>query len=109
MEDSKQLEDVRNKRVHRPVLLREAIEMLRCRDGGFYVDCTLGMGGHAEEILKGSAPGGTLIAFDRDEQAIRTSTDRLSGYGNRFHAVHEDYRNFLKVLTQQESPSPDGI
>jgi 16S rRNA C1402 N4-methylase RsmH len=55
---------------HVPVLLKEAIDFLRVRAGGTYVDCTLGLAGHAEEVVRLLGPQGRLIGFDRDPEAL---------------------------------------
>jgi 16S rRNA (cytosine1402-N4)-methyltransferase len=94
---------------HTPVLLEESIEFLNCRPGGFYVDCTLGMGGHAEKILEVSAPDGRLLAIDKDEEAIRIAEKRLASYRNRMTVVHEDYRMLRAILEQSHLPEPNGI
>src|SRR5580692_7087009 len=64
---------------HVPVLFREAIDFLRVRAGGTYVDCTLGLAGHAEAVLKLLGPQGHLIAFDRDAEALELAKARLAG------------------------------
>src|SRR3954471_3515902 len=51
---------------HRPILVREILEALSPRPGELAVDCTLGYGGHAREILAAVQPGGRLIALDVD-------------------------------------------
>jgi 16S rRNA (cytosine1402-N4)-methyltransferase len=55
---------------HVPVLFQEAIDFLRVRSDGTYVDCTLGLGGHAEGVLRRLGPEGRLIGFDRDPAAL---------------------------------------
>ncbi len=62
---------------HVPVLLDEAIEYLRVRPDGTYVDCTLGLGGHSEAILRRLGPAGKLIGFDRDAEAMELAKARL--------------------------------
>ncbi len=62
---------------HVPVLLEEAIEYLRVRPDGTYVDCTLGLGGHSEAILRRLGPAGKLIGFDRDPEAMELARARL--------------------------------
>ena len=63
---------------HVPVLFEEAIDLLRIRPGGTYADCTVGLGGHAEGILRRLGPGGRLIGFDRDPEALELARARLA-------------------------------
>ena len=65
---------------HVPVLLEVAIDLLRVRPDGTYVDCTLGLGGHAEAILRQLGPSGRLIGFDRDPEAMALAKGRLEEY-----------------------------
>ena len=62
---------------HSPVLLRESMEALDIRPGGIYVDGTLGMGGHSEEIAR-RLTSGHLVAIDRDASAIDFARRRLA-------------------------------
>ena len=62
---------------HVPVLFQPAIDFLRVRAGGTYVDCTLGLAGHAEGILRLLGPQGHLIGFDRDHEALELAKARL--------------------------------
>jgi 16S rRNA (cytosine1402-N4)-methyltransferase len=63
--------------VHLPVLLKEVIELLSPHEGGFYIDATVGLGGHSEEILKMIGRDGRLIGIDRDDEALRIAAERL--------------------------------
>lgn len=96
-------------RIHKPVLLNETVELLDCRSGGFYVDCTAGMGGHSGQILQASSPGGILLAIDRDEQAISYIRQALQAFGERLHVIHEDYRMLTSILASNHFPAPNGI
>jgi 16S rRNA (cytosine1402-N4)-methyltransferase len=91
---------------HKPVLLHEALEYLRVRPGGFYVDGTVGPGGHAEEILRRSAPNGKLIAVDRDTEALAQARQRLAFFGERVEFVHADFRVLLDVIDKRR---PNGV
>jgi 16S rRNA (cytosine1402-N4)-methyltransferase len=62
---------------HVPVFLKEAIDLLRVRQDGTYVDCTVGLGGHSEAILRRLGPEGHLIGFDRDQEALELARVRL--------------------------------
>jgi 16S rRNA (cytosine1402-N4)-methyltransferase len=62
---------------HVPVLFKEAMELLRIRPGGTYVDCTVGLGGHTEGIMRRLGPQGRLIGFDRDPEALALAKARL--------------------------------
>jgi 16S rRNA (cytosine1402-N4)-methyltransferase len=88
---------------HEPVLLAETMELLAVRPGGFYVDGTLGQGGHAEEILRRSAPHGRLLAADRDAEAIFASRARLGPWGDRARFVQADFRELPSHLQGQEA------
>ncbi|MET0554237.1 MAG: 16S rRNA (cytosine(1402)-N(4))-methyltransferase RsmH [Vicinamibacteria bacterium] len=91
---------------HEPVLLLETMELLRVRAGGLYVDGTVGLAGHASEILRRSAPGGRLVAFDRDAETMERARETLAPFGERARLVHADWREAPGVLGGER---PDGI
>jgi 16S rRNA (cytosine1402-N4)-methyltransferase len=62
---------------HVPVLYNEAIDLLRVRGDGTYVDCTLGLAGHAEGVIRKLGPLGRFIGFDRDTEAFELAQARL--------------------------------
>jgi 16S rRNA (cytosine1402-N4)-methyltransferase len=62
---------------HVPVLYQDALDFLCVRPEGTYVDCTLGLAGHAEGIMRQLGPGGRLIGFDRDPEVLELATARL--------------------------------
>ena len=68
---------------HYTVMKKETIDSLNCYDSDkIYIDCTLGGGGHSEEILKRISKKGRVIAFDVDDDAIKAASERLKGYEN---------------------------
>jgi 16S rRNA (cytosine1402-N4)-methyltransferase len=79
--------------IHKPVLLTEVLAGLAPRDGGRYVDGTLGGAGHAAAILEASGPSGWLYGCDRDGAAIEVATERLTaaGYAGRFEIRRGNY------------------
>jgi 16S rRNA (cytosine1402-N4)-methyltransferase len=91
--------------LHEPVLLAESLEALAVRPGGFWVDGTVGAGGHAAEILRRSAPGGRLLGTDRDLEALAAAAPVLAPFGERARLVHADYRELPGLV---DAP-PDGI
>src|SRR5688572_9775075 len=93
---------------HRPVLLRETLHFLAPERGGLFVDCTLGLGGHSEAILD-SSPETRVIGIDRDNEALSFASLRLAQYGERFRAVHADFREIDRVLRELEEREPVGI
>src|SRR3954453_11777394 len=62
---------------HVPVLLNEAIEYLQVQPGNTVLDCTLGLAGHASEIVRRLGPAGRFIGFDRDPQAMALAKETL--------------------------------
>ncbi|HHY40236.1 MAG TPA: 16S rRNA (cytosine(1402)-N(4))-methyltransferase RsmH [Syntrophaceticus sp.] len=95
--------------VHAPVMLKEAVDLLNPHEGGIYVDCTLGGGGHAKEILNRVGERGHLIAFDKDRYAIERSQKVLAPYLDRVTFVHRDYRFLADVLHELQIAGVDGI
>jgi 16S rRNA (cytosine1402-N4)-methyltransferase len=88
------------------VLLDEALELLAVRAGGFYVDGTLGLGGHAAAILERSAPEGRLLGVDRDPAALALAARNLARFGPRAELRHADYRELPALLA---GARPDGV
>ena len=76
---------------HIPVLLEEVLNFLDVKREGVYLDCTIGLGGHAFEILKRN-PKATLIGFDIDEKSLIEAKKRLQPYENRVELYHSDFR-----------------
>jgi 16S rRNA (cytosine1402-N4)-methyltransferase len=83
---------------HRPVLLKEVLELLRPAPGSTIVDATLGPGGHAEAFLARVSPGGLVIGLDRDPAALVFARERLESFGDRFVALQGDYRDLVPRL-----------
>ena len=94
-------------RLHTSVLLDESLELLSVKSGKLYVDATLGMGGHAEAILK--VPGTRLIGLDQDEDAIRLAGDRLERFGERIKLVRCNFSEINGVLSTLKEQKVDGI
>ena len=83
---------------HVPILLNECIENLNIRDGGIYVDCTVGGAGHSREIAK-RIGNGRLICFDQDKTALNVARERLSEYGDKVSFVKDNFKNIKQDLT----------
>src|SRR5215213_9799103 len=93
---------------HRPVLLRETIELLDAGRGGLFVDGTLGLGGHSQAILEASADT-RVIGIDRDQEALMSATERLARFGARFRGVHADFRDIARVIEEAAEPPLSGV
>jgi 16S rRNA (cytosine1402-N4)-methyltransferase len=94
---------------HTPVLIKEVVTQLQPRRGGLYVDCTVGGGGHAREILRASGPEGQLIGLDWDEEAIAASREWLVEFGARVQLVRANYVELEKVLMSLRVTALDGV
>jgi 16S rRNA (cytosine1402-N4)-methyltransferase len=93
--------------IHKSVLLGESIEGLNIREDGIYVDCTLGGGGHTEEILK-RATKGKVIGIDQDDYAIERAEEKLGNFKN-FIPVKNNFSNIDEILDNQNIEKIDGI
>ena len=94
---------------HTPVLLQEVLFYLLTARNGFYVDGTLGGGGHAEAILEQLAPHGTLIGIDLDDDALEEASTRLVGFRDCTIFVKENFKNIKSVLSQHGVNQVQGI
>ncbi|MGL4942614.1 MAG: 16S rRNA (cytosine(1402)-N(4))-methyltransferase RsmH [Thermoguttaceae bacterium] len=109
------MEQIPAQTVHVPVLLEEAVAALGVRAGGVYVDGTLGGGGHTAKIAEAVGDTGTVIAFDRDIEAInRAETFILPKYATntthrKIRLVHADTRYVTEAMKQLGIEKIDGI
>jgi len=84
----------------------EVLQFLRPERGGLFVDCTVGLGGHARAILEAGAT--RLIGLDRDLDALARARETLAPFGDRVRLVHADYRAIDDVLDQEHVDLVDG-
>ena len=84
---------------HEPVMVAETIALLAPSRGGLFVDCTVGLGGHAQALLEAGAS--KVLGLDRDPEALRTARARLEAFGDRVELVHADYRDLGRVLDER--------
>ena len=89
---------------HVPVLLAESVDALDIRPDGTYVDVTFGGGGHSREILRRLGPGGRLIAFDQDDDALANVPD-----DPRFTLVHHNFRYLADFVDYMGVGLVDGV
>src|SRR5262245_61692592 len=91
---------------HVPVLCAEAMQYLRPERGGLFVDCTVGLGGHAKALLEGGAA--RVIGLDRDPAALALARATLAPWSDRVELVHADYRSVDDVLDSRGIRAIDG-
>jgi 16S rRNA (cytosine1402-N4)-methyltransferase len=88
------------------VLRDEVLQWLHPQRGGLFVDCTVGLGGHARALLEGGVH--RLIGLDRDPAALAIAADALASWRDRVELVHADYRDIATVLDQRGLSRIDG-
>ena len=102
---------------HIPVLVNEVVQFLQPKNHGYYVDGTVGLGGHAAVILQKSAPSGSLLGIDLDSEALAVAKERLREYRERVILVGGNFAHLDRLLqlprgTEQPEtmiPQIDGI
>jgi 16S rRNA (cytosine1402-N4)-methyltransferase len=92
---------------HVPVMRAEVVRALAPERGGLFVDCTLGLGGHAAAVLDAGA--GRIVGIDRDAEALAIARERLARWAGQVEFVHADYREIGRVLDERGIGSVDGI
>ncbi len=95
--------------MHQPVLLHEVIEALDPQPGQFFIDGTLGSGGHARAIMERIKPGGTLLAIDWDASAVEQFIAPSVADGVTVIALAESYTNLPKLLQVRKLGKGDGL
>ena len=91
---------------HVPVMTAEVLQYLLPARGGLFVDCTVGLGGHARALLEAGAS--RVIGLDRDRDALARAQETLARWGDRAELVHADYREFDAVLAARGVDVIDG-
>lgn len=95
--------------MHQSVLYHEIIQALRPQPGGYYVDGTIGAGGHAWGILNASIPDGKLLGLDLDPQALTLAGERLVPFAERVTLVRASYLTLDMQLESLGWEPVDGI
>ena len=88
-------------------MVGEVLEHLAPARGGVFVDCTVGLAGHAALLLEAGAT--RLVGLDRDPGALEIAQEKLARFGGRVELVHTDYREFARVLDDRGLDRVDGV
>jgi 16S rRNA (cytosine1402-N4)-methyltransferase len=94
--------------MHKSVLLDECLEYLNLKENSVIVDCTLGYGGHSSNILK-KIKRGFLFAFDQDDEAIKSSKNRLDEISDNYEIIKSNFKNIKKELEKRNIKTVNGI
>lgn len=94
--------------MHISVLLNECIQGLNLKDDSVIIDATLGYGGHSSEILK-RIPKGFLYAFDQDEEAIKSSRERLNKVASNYEIIYSNFVNMKTELEKRNIKHVNGV
>jgi 16S rRNA (cytosine1402-N4)-methyltransferase len=94
--------------VHRPVMLREVLEILRPDRGRLFIDATLGIGGHSEAMLS-SSTAVEVLGIDQDPQAIELASERLERFGRRITIREGNFADVSRIAGEAGVTKVDGI
>jgi 16S rRNA (cytosine1402-N4)-methyltransferase len=95
--------------IHTAVLKKEVLEYLEPKQNENFVDCTVGEGGHAEEILKKNGPEGKLLGIDLDPLQIAASQWLHVQFKERIVLVNDSYTNLLDIIERKNFGKVNGI
>ncbi len=82
--------------LHQPVMVAEVLQYLEPARGGWFLDCTLGLGGHTRALLEAGATH--VVSVDRDREALQRARTMLGDLAERAEFVHGDYRDAAAIL-----------
>ena len=94
---------------HTPVLVKQVVDGLIVKNGGAYIDGTLGGGGHTEQILRECTPDGKVLAFDVDLTAIEAAKNRFKQFTSNLSIIHGSYSKMRDYAHSINFGSADGI
>jgi len=92
--------------VHVPVMTAEVLAALDPPRGGLFVDCTVGLGGHARALLEAGAA--RVLGIDRDARALAVAAAALAQWQTQVELVHADYRELPRLLDERGIAAIDG-
>ncbi len=94
---------------HVPVMVAQVIDLLAAKAGARLVDATVGIGGHAEALLRRLGGHATLVGIDRDASMLERAAARLAPFGGSAHLVHAPFSRLAEVVRAQGLDAVDGI
>lgn len=95
--------------MHKPVMVKEVVEMLAPRQGGVYVDGTVGAGGHARAVLENIKGNGLLIGIDRDQSALPHAALALKPWQHNCRLLHGNFSEIKKMVQDSGLTRVDGV
>jgi 16S rRNA (cytosine1402-N4)-methyltransferase len=97
---------------HRPIMVAEVLEVLAPRAGEIAVDCTLGYGGHSEQLLPRLQPGGKVIGLDADPIELPRTEERLRALGfgqDIFTVFRSNFAGLRQILAAENLAAVDVV
>lgn len=95
--------------MHIPVLTNEVIQFLEPKSNENFVDCTIGNGGHAKEILERNGPKGKVLGIDWDEEQIKNLRVEMKNYTGRLVLINDNFANLKDIVEQEKFKRISGI
>ena len=95
--------------IHKPVMPKEVLEALNPKPGEFFIDGTLGAGGHAELILKQLGDTGTLLAIDLDKSAVEAFKLKFPNGGTKKVIMQANFADLREILVEHGLGRADGL
>ncbi|MFH0712370.1 MAG: 16S rRNA (cytosine(1402)-N(4))-methyltransferase RsmH [Candidatus Jorgensenbacteria bacterium] len=94
---------------HQPVLLNEVMEILSPKPGEFFIDGTLGGGGHARAVIGKIEPNGKFLGMDWDKNAIEKFRSSVISHKPSVILVNDNYKNISMILKEKKLGKADGL